>query len=75
MRQYKLSAVVEGENVEFNKSFTSRSQALDYIFSYYNKHQLMNLYIDEDYYVNENKHDIEYVCDYDNRFRVTRIDA
>ena len=75
MRQYKLSAVVEGRNVQFKKSFVSRSQALDYIFSYYNNHHLMNLYIDEEYYVNENKHDIEYVCDYSNRFRVTRIDA
>ena len=31
--------------------------------------------LDEEYYVNENKHDIEYVCDYSNRFRVTRCMA
>ena len=75
MRQYKLTAVVEGENITFNKTFASRTQALDYIFAYYDKHFLKSLYVDEEYYVNENKHDIEYVCDYNNRFRVTRVNA
>lgn len=75
VKTYKLSAVVEGENIVFNKNFKTRTDALDYIFTYYDKHHLQSLYIDEEYYVNENKHDIEYVCDYSNRFRVTRCMA
>ena len=75
MKSYKLTAVVEGEYVAFNRKFKSRTDALDYIFTYYNKHYLENLCIDEEYYVNENKHNIEYVCDYNNRFRITRCNA
>ena len=75
VKSYKLTAVIEGQSVSFDKIFATRTDALDYIFTYYNKHHLQSLYIDEEYYVNENKHDIEYVCDYSNRFRVTRCIA
>ena len=75
MKRYTLQAVVDGEVVGFNKKFASRSKAIDYMFDYYSKHYIQNMQVDEEYYVNGNEHDIEYVCDYYNRFRIARVAA
>ena len=72
MNKYTLEAVVEGENVKFNRTFDSRDEAIDYIFRYYDNHLLVNLEINEEYFINGNKHDIAYVSDYYNRFRIAR---
>lgn len=72
MNKYTLEAVVEGENVKFNRTFNSRDEAIDYIFRYYDNHLLVNLEINEEYFINGNKHDIAYVSDYYNRFRIAR---
>ena len=72
MNKYTLEAVVEGENVRFDRTFNSRDEAIDYIFRYYDNHLLVNLEINEEYFINGNKHDIAYVSDYYNRFRIAR---
>ena len=73
MRKYILEAVIDGEIKTFNKEFNSRNQAVRYIFNYYNQHGLSELQINDEYSLNNNEHDREYVSDYDNRFRITRM--
>ena len=72
MKKYKLEAVVDGKKINFNREFSSRNSALNYMYQYYGHHYLPEPQINEEYEVNDNKHDIEYVSDYDNRFRITR---
>ena len=72
-KKYTLEAVVEGRLIKFQKLFKSRNSAIDYIFNYYDRHQLLALRVNEEYFVDENKHDIAYIYDYDNRFRISRV--
>lgn len=72
MNKYTLEAIVDGELIRFHHSFKTRGEALDYIFNYYRKHHLVELKINDEYFIGENKHDIAYVYDYDNRFRIAR---
>ena len=73
MKKYILEAIVEGERIRFEKEFNSRREALDYFFDYYYKCDAEDFRINEEYYINDNKHNIEYVCDYNNRFRICRV--
>lgn len=75
MKRYTLQAVIDGEIKGFKRKFASRDEAIEYMFNYYSDHYYQNIQVDEEYCVNDNKHDIEYVCDYYNRFRVTRVAA
>ena len=72
MKYYTLTAVINGDEVRFNKVFASRNQAIDYMFNYCRKINYFNMEVEDEYCIGDNKHDIEYVCDYYNRFRVTR---
>ena len=72
MKKYNLHAVIDGQNVEFNRQFTSRGAALDYIFDFFASHGYADFAVNDEYEVNDNKHDIEYVYDYENRFRIER---
>ena len=72
MTKYTLEAVVDGDTIRFNRYFKSRDEAIDYIFHYYDKHLLVSLEVNEEYFIDGNKHNIEYVCDYYNRFRIAR---
>lgn len=73
MKKYILEAVVEGKYIKFHRSFKTRNSAIDYIFKYYSRHSLINLRVNEEYYIDEaNKHDVAYVYDYYNRFRIAR---
>ena len=75
MKKYMLTAIIDGKTQIYNRVFTSRTQAIDYIFNYYARHNYRNLYVEDEYYVNGDKHNIEYVCDYENRFRISRAIA
>lgn len=73
MKYYTLEAIVQGRPVKLKRSmFASRSDAINYMFDYYETHYLYSLEVNEEYPVNGNKHKIEYVCNYHNRFTVTR---
>ncbi len=73
MKYYELSAVVNGENVKLKRSrFLSRSDAINYMFAYYTNNYLYSLEVEEEYPINGDKHNIEYVCNYHNRFTVAR---
>ena len=71
-KKYLLEAVVEGELIRFHRLFKTRNDALNYIFNYYDKHHLVDLKINDEYFIGGNKHDIAYVYDYENRFRIAR---
>ena len=72
MNKYKLEAIVDGEYIKFARTFKSRDAAIDYIFRYYDNHLMVNLEVNEEYFIDGNKHDIAYVYDYYNRFRIAR---
>ena len=75
MKKYILTAVIDGRTKSFQHQFNSRNEALNYIFHYYVRHNYESLQVNEEFFVNDNKHNIEYVCDYTNRFRINRIIA
>ena len=75
MKSYKLTAIIEGEYKNIHHTFHSRNEALNYIFNYYKKHGLEDLQISDEYSLECDKHNIEYVSDYDNRFRIARVIA
>ena len=72
MKKYTLEAIVEGKRIKFHRLFKSRAEAMNYIFHYYDRHSLVELRVNEEYFVDDNEHDIAYVYDYDNRFRIAR---
>jgi hypothetical protein len=72
MKRYVLTAIVDGRTVISNLAFQSRSQAIDYIFNYYTKNNYKSIHVEDEYYIDGDIHNIEYVCDYDNRFRIAR---
>ena len=72
MNKYILEAVVNGKNIKVDRLFNSRNEAINYMFHYYDKHLLYSLSVNEEYFIDGNKHDVAYVCDYYNRFRIAR---
>ena len=73
MKYYTLEAIVKGRPVKLKRSmFASRSEAINYMFDYYEGHYLYNLQVRDEYPLDDNKHRIEYYCDFQNRFIVTR---
>ena len=73
MKYYELKAIINGQIIKLKKDrFASRTEAINYMFQYFEDHYLYGLDVSEEYPVNNDKHSIEYVCDYYNRFQVTR---
>lgn len=73
MKYYTLEAIVQGRPVKLKRSmFASRTEAINYMFDYYEDHYLYNLQVNDEYSVNDNKHSIEYYCNFNNRFIITR---
>ena len=73
MKYYTLEAIVQGRPVKLKRSmFTSRTEAINYMFDYYEEHYLYNLQVREEYPLEDNKHKIEYLCNFHNRFIITR---
>ena len=73
MKYYTLTAIVNGHDVKLKRRiFATRDEAIDYMFAYYEDHYLYSLRVQDEHTVGENKHSIEYVCNFQNRFTVTR---
>lgn len=73
MKYYTLEAIVKGRPAKLKRSmFASRSDAINYMFDFYEKHYLYNMQVRDEYPLEDNKHRIEYYCDFNNRFIVTR---
>ena len=73
MKYYTLTAIVNGQQARLKRNmFTTRSDAINYMFDYYEKNNMFALEVSDEHPVNGNKHSIEYVCNFHNRFTVTR---
>ena len=73
MNYYTLKAIVNGEAKDFSKKkFSSRQGAIDFMFDYLDSAYIFNKSINEEYTVGNNKHNVEYVCDYYTRFTISR---
>jgi len=72
MKQYTLQVIVDGQIVTFDRKFSSREEALNYAFSYFDKKDQVYFVINDEYCINDDKHNREYVSDYANRFRIAR---
>ena len=74
MKYYTLETINNGHAAIINKQFTSRNQAINYAFAYF-EHKYLNedIHVEDEFRIGDNKHNIEYVLDYKNRFRVNRV--
>lgn len=74
MKYYTLETIHNGSAELINKKFTSRTQAIDYAFYLFEKAYCNDsLQLEEEFNISDNKHNVEYVLNYHNRFRVNRI--
>ena len=74
MKYYTLQTINNGHTVVVNKKFNTRDQAINYAFAYFeHKYLNENLQLSDEFKIDGNKHNIEYVLDYKNRFRVNRV--
>ena len=73
MKYYILSAIVNGKEPSLKRRmFSSRVEALNYMFDYYERNGLFDMQVNDEYSVDGDKHNIEYVCNYYNRFTISR---
>ena len=71
MNYYKLSAVVNDNEINVKKHFKTRKQAMDYAFKLLDREYVFDSEIEESYEM-EGKHDIEYALNNANSFRIAR---
>lgn len=67
---YKLTGIINGKTIKFNKRFSTREDAIAYMLNYYEKEFVFNAQVEEEIY--KEKHDVEYVINFYNRFEVAR---
>ena len=74
MKYYTLETIYNGNTERITKKFTSRNQAINCAFDYFEK-KLYNteLQVEDEFVIDDNKHNIEYVLNYYDRFRVNRV--
>lgn len=74
MKYYTLETIDNGKTVRINKTFSTRTSAINYAFAYFEKHLYNDsLQVEDTFNINNEKHNVEYVIDYNNRFRVNRV--
>ena len=74
MKYYILETINNGETVKVNKKFKSRDKAIRYAFTYFERHTFNDgLQVEDEYAIDNNKHNVEYVLDYYTRFRINRV--
>ena len=74
MKYYTLETILNGKTEKIAKLFTSRNQAINYAFDYFEKKTLNpELQVEDEFVIDNNKHNIEYVLNYYDRFRVNRV--
>lgn len=73
-KYYTLETIDSGRTVKINKKFSSRNQAINYAFAYFEKHLFNDsLQVEDEFKIDNDKHNIEYVLGYNNRFRINRV--
>lgn len=74
MKYYTLETINDGNMTRVNKTFNTRDAAINYAFNYFESQYLNeNLQVEDEFNINDNKHNVEYVLDYKNRFRINRV--
>lgn len=74
MNYYILETINNGEAATINKLFKSRDQAINYAFAYFeDKYYNDSLQVEDEFNVHGDKHYIEYVLNYHDRFRINRV--
>ena len=74
MKYYTLETITNGKAELINKKFTSRNQAINYAFEHFEKAFYNDsLQIEDEFKINNDNHNVEYVLNYHDRFRVNRI--
>ena len=74
MKYYVLETINNGATVKVNKKFKSRDKAISYAFAYFERRNLTDqLQVEDEYAIDNNKHNVEYVLDYYTRFRINRV--
>ena len=73
MKYYVLSGKLAGESVKFAKQFKSRNEALDFAFKYSRKKYVFGLEVEEILEINNDKHNIQYICNKDTSFIINRV--
>ena len=74
MKYYTLETILNGKTEIINKKFSTRDQAINYAFALFEKkYYTDNLQVEDEFKINNDKHNIEYVLDYRDRFRVNRV--
>jgi len=72
MKYYSLNAVINNEYVKFKNNFATRDEAIAYMFDYLNNNYIYDNEVEEEYALEGDKHNIEYVLNKNNRFNVER---
>ena len=74
MKYYTLETINNGKAATIHRKFTSRDEAIDYAFAYF-EHKYLNdsLQVEDEFNIGDDKHNVEYVLNYNNRFRVNRV--
>ena len=74
MKYYTLETIANGKTEVINRKFQSRDQAINYAFDLFEKAQYNDsLQLEDEFNINNDKHNVEYVLTYHNRFRVNRV--
>ncbi len=74
MKYYTLETIYNGNTEKITKKFSSRNQAINYAFGYFEKKTYnTDLQVEDEFVINNNKHNVEYVLDYYDRFRINRV--
>ena len=72
MKNYTLETIINGKDIKFDRKFNSRNAAISFALDYLNKHYIYNTEIEEEILLNDNKHNVEYVCNDTIRIVVAR---
>lgn len=67
---YSLTGIIDGKTINYKKTFSCRTAAINYIFHFYERQLKLNPQVQDTFPIS--KHNIEYVIDYHNRFRISR---
>lgn len=72
MKKYTLECIIQNNFVSVNKEFESRSSAEEYALHVFNN-EYKDVEVDRIIERNDDKHNLEYVCDNYNRFFISRF--
>ena len=74
MKYYTLETVKNGKTELIKKKFNTRDEAINYAFDLFGDERFnSDLQVEDEYTIRGDKHNVEYVLDYHDRFRINRV--